>query len=137
MGVTLGSTTLVSDTQSNALYGQFKLTKGTIQEEVYERDFPRADGVMEVSSGNRRRIHILNVLWHTSNEDTVDTLIDGFIKGKRYFTLTVTGGGFSKAFPYCRLMAAEQVTDGRLGGNIATTNVLCYGQRLIFKQVVV
>lgn len=133
MSVTFAGGTLVSDQPLNSHYGEYRLSKGTIEDEVYERDFPRSDGVLEVTSGNRRRVHVVTVTWMTTDEDAVDTTLDNLIKGKRYFTLTVG----SKSFAYCRLMASPQVSDGRTGGYVGSNAVLCYTQRLIFKQVVV
>jgi hypothetical protein len=130
MSVTFGGATLVSDT-TGANYGQYRLEKGAIQEMVFERDFPRGEGVIEVSSGNRKRVHVIDVLWFTTNETTLDSQIDALITEKRYKTLVCDG----KSFGSCRLIDAAQITPGRATSHINGTPVKCYGQKLIFKQV--
>ena len=131
MSVTFGGVGIVSDS-AGAWYGQSRFVSGDVEEEVYERTVPRASGVFEVRSNISRRVHVVDVTYYTTAEQTVVNGLAAIRLAGAYAVLSDTQAG---SFGSCRLMSVEY--GPKRYGRGQGQNVTVLPARLIFKQVVI
>ncbi len=133
MSVTIGGATLVSDTASANEYGEYHFIEGSTEAEYYERSAPRADGVVEVTAGKRKRVHRLQVVWMTTAEATLRTAVEAY-RNSTYYTLVVSDAGMtSRTYTYCRL--ADIQWGRRIGAYRAGSAAMAIECTLTFVQV--
>lgn len=133
MGVTFADTTIISDTIGNVMNGEHKFVRGDIEDQVIEWTIPGTNGTGEKTLGDKKRTHIINARFFTTDENTVASSLEAFRTAKTIGTLVVSGVQ-SKTFTKCRLADIKygQMDTGR---NSQGTLVAMLPAVLTFKQV--
>lgn len=122
--------TLVDNSSSSAYYGVARLIEGVPVADIARRSAPRTNGVLEVFSGWRERIHRLSCDWGTSSESTLRAALRGYHASLLYGTLYAEGATFSN----CRL--ANIVWGPRKVGTLGGSAVVVMSAELEFIEVV-
>lgn len=128
MSITFGGITIVADS-AGAWYGESKFVAGDVEDEIYERTVPRASGVFEVRSSIMRRTHIVEVVYFTSNAQTVVNGLTALRLGGAYAVLADTVAG---SFGSCRLVSVRYAPKVAGAGGVVVLPAT-----LTFKQVVI
>lgn len=103
MGVTFSGTQIIQDSPGATYYGAYYWTPGQIEGEWYEKSIPRASGIHETWSGNRRRLHRFAVTWFVASETTLRSAIDAFQATPGYDILSVSDSLSTFSYTWCRL----------------------------------
>lgn len=134
MGATFAGLDIVSDS-FGAFNGGFVFTEGDLEDEIYEFSIPRASGVGEKWSGDRRRIHVLRCQWYSTNESSVRARILAWRENKTVGTLALeSASSGTLQYQYCRLVQVQwgqRASGYRPNGGV----VSILDATLYFKQV--
>ena len=128
MSITFAGNAIVADA-AGVWYGESKFVAGDVEDEIYERTVPRASGVYEVRATVARRTHVVEVVYFTTNPQTVVNVLTALRLSGAYGVLADTVAG---SFVSCRLVSVQYSPKIAGAGGVTVLPAT-----LTFKQVVI